>query len=40
MTFNTPVAYSHLDLNGHSQTLAGINGDSWAASRASGTIPI
>ena len=31
ITFSTPVAYSHLDLNGHSQTLAGINSDPWAA---------
>jgi autotransporter-associated beta strand protein len=30
ITFSTPVAYSHLDLNGHSQTLAGINSDPWA----------
>ena len=31
MTFSTPVAYSHFELNGHSQTLAGINGDPWSA---------
>jgi fibronectin-binding autotransporter adhesin len=31
MTFSTPVAYSHFDLNGHAQTLAGINSDPWAA---------
>ena len=32
MTFNTPspIGYSHLELNGHSQTLAGINSDPWA----------
>ena len=30
MTFSTPVAYSVLDMNGHQQTLAGINSDPWA----------
>ena len=25
------MAYSHLDLNGHAQTLAGISSDPWAA---------
>ena len=29
LTFNTPVAWAHLDLNGHRQTLAGINSDPW-----------
>jgi autotransporter-associated beta strand protein len=29
LTFNTPVAWAHLDLNGHRQTLAGINSDAW-----------
>jgi autotransporter-associated beta strand protein len=31
VTFTTPVGYSHLDINGHSQTLAGIESDPWAA---------
>jgi fibronectin-binding autotransporter adhesin len=31
ITFSTPVAYAHFDLNGHSQTLAGISSDPWAA---------
>ena len=30
MTFNTPVANGRLDLNGHAQTLASINGDAHA----------
>jgi len=30
MTFNTPVAYSFFEMNGGSQTLAGINSDPWA----------
>jgi fibronectin-binding autotransporter adhesin len=30
MTFNAPVGGSRLELNGHSQTLAGISGDSHA----------
>jgi autotransporter-associated beta strand protein len=30
MTFTTPVAFSYFDLNGHQQTVAGINSDPWS----------
>ena len=30
MTFSTPVAWAHFDLNGHQQTLAGLHSDPWA----------
>ena len=30
ITFSTPVAWSHLELQGHAQTLAGIVSDPWS----------